>query len=127
MNDQEDSNAEEPGKDSPEPNFDEFAESVRNAFRTGGKDAREAVDNYLPKAKKEFDKGIRDIAYAVSYAAAFGTALLREIAPEPLTDVVREGKEAGKRAADEVIRNRKERETRSEAFTPEDDSGPVVV
>lgn len=132
MNDQEDPNTEDPNAEEPkkgptDPNFDDFAESVRNAFRTGGKDAREAVDNYLPKAKEEFGKGIHDVAYAVSYAAAFGTALLREIAPEPLTDGVREGKEAGQRAADEVIRNRKEREERGETYTPEDDPGPVAV
>jgi len=127
MNDQEDSNTEEPKQDSTNPQFDDFAESVRNAFRTGGKDAREAVEKNIPKAKEECVKGIHDVAYAVSYAATFGTALLREIAPEPLTAGVREGKEAGQRAADEVIRNRQERESRSGKFTPDDDPNPVAV
>lgn len=128
MNDHEDSQNEKSDSERGQKQFDDFARSVRDAVKNGGKDARDAVEKHIPKAREDFSKGVHDIAYAFSYAATFGTALLREFAPEPLTDGVREGKEAGQRAADEVVRNRKEREARESKFTPgDDDSEPVMV
>src|SRR5690606_25767174 len=105
MNDNEESQTEDSNEKPPKPPFGDFAESLRDALKTGSEDARKAVEENLPKAKEGLEKGIHDVAYAVSYVAAFGTALAREFAPEPLTEGVREGKEAGRRAADEVVRN----------------------
>lgn len=127
MNDNDESQTEEPEDKTAKAPFEDFADSLRDAVKTGGKDARNAVEENLPKAKENFEKGVHDVAYALSYVAAFGTALIREIAPEPLTEGVREGKEAGRRAADEVVRNRKEREARESKFTPDDDPGSVPV
>lgn len=128
MNDNEESQAEDNNKENPpKPPFEEFSQSIRDALKTGGEDARKAVEENMPKAKESFEKGIHDVAYAVAYVASFGTALAREFAPDPLTEGVREGKEAGRRAADEVVRNRKEREERESRFDSDDDAEPVMV
>jgi hypothetical protein len=106
--------------------FQNFSRSLRDALQNGGNDARRMFDEEFPKAKEEFAKGVHDVAYAVAYAAAFGGALLREITPEPLKNGVREGTASGQRAAEEVLRQRREKAER-EANTSLFDDEPFVV
>jgi hypothetical protein len=52
------------------------------------------------------------VAYAVGYAATFGAALLREATPDSLREGLRNGAASGRKAADEVMRQRRERAER---------------
>lgn len=114
----------------------DFTRSVEDAFRNGAKDAKEAFDKAIPKAKEDLSRGVHDLAYALSYAATFGTELLKEVTPENVVEGIREGKDAGKRAADEIIRERKARREREERQSSTesgdgpgaaDDSEPILV
>ncbi len=66
----------------------------------------------MPKVKSEFAKGLHDVAYAVGYAATFGAAIVREATPDALRDGLRAGAASGRRAADEVVRQRREKAER---------------
>lgn len=102
----------------------EFTESIEDALKRGAKDAKKTFDEVYPRAKEEFAKGIHDVAYAFAYATAFGGALLREVTPDNLRDGFREGSAAGQRAAEDVIRERRERAERHEASAATDDETP---
>jgi hypothetical protein len=91
---------------------------IRDAFENGGRDARRAFDEALPRVKEDFAKGLHDIAYTVAYAAAFGGAVIREITPENLKDGVRDGARSGQRAAGEMMRQRREKAEREARETP---------
>lgn len=105
--------------------FANFSESVRNAMQNGGRDARRAFDEALPKAKEDLTKGIHDLAYALAYAAAFSGAIAREITPDTLKDGLRDGATSGKRAGEEMLRQRRERAAREACKTPPADSDQV--
>tara|TARA_R110000850_G_scaffold62777_16_gene142532 strand:+ start:2344 stop:2763 length:420 start_codon:yes stop_codon:yes gene_type:complete len=89
--------------------FDDFAKSLQDAVKTGRTDARKAFEKAMPRAKEDLSRGAHDLAYAVAYATAFGTALIKEITPDNLSEGFKEGTDAGKRAAEEVIRTRREK------------------
>ncbi len=95
--------------------LDELSETLTEAIKKGGRDARRAFDEGFPKAKQDFVKGIHDVAYALAYAAAFGAGIAREITPDALREGLREGAASGRRAADEAIRQRRERAARESA------------
>ena len=59
--------------------FEDFGKSVQDAFRTGSEDARKAFEEAIPKAKEDLAQGVHDVAYAVAYASAFGSSLLKEL------------------------------------------------
>lgn len=95
--------------------LDDLSRTLTEAIQKGGRDARRAFDEGLPKMKSEFSKGLHDAAYAVAYVATFGAALAREATPDALRDGLRQGAASGRRAAEEVMRQRREkaeRETR---------------
>lgn len=92
--------------------LDELSESLTEAIKKGGRDAKRAFDEGFPKARQDFAKGLHDVAYSLAYAGAFGAALLREITPDALRDGFREGAASGRRAADEAIRQRREKAAR---------------
>lgn len=115
-----------------EPTKRDFTESVEDAFKTGAEDAKEAFEKAIPKAKEDIAKGVHDLAYAVSYAAIFGTELLKEITPENILDGLRDGSNAGRKAAEEVVRERKEKAERDKGSNEHggdsiDDAEPVIV
>lgn len=105
------------GSSTPDP-FRDIPGTIRDAFENGGRDARRAFDEALPKAKEDFAKGLHDIAYTVAYAAAFGGALIREITPENLKEGIRDGARTGQRAAEEMVRQRREKAERQSRETP---------
>ena len=90
----------------------DVASTIRNAFENGGRDARRVFDETLPKAKADFAKGLHDVAYTLAYATAFGGALLREMTPDHLKEGIRDGARTGQRAAEEMMRQRRERAER---------------
>lgn len=92
--------------------LDELSETLTEAIKKGGRDAKRAFDEGFPKAKQEFVKGIHDVAYTLAYAAAFGAGIVREITPDALRDGLREGAVSGRRAAEEAIRRQRERAER---------------
>jgi len=92
--------------------LDDLSRTLTEAIQKGGRDARRKFDETMPRAKREFAKGVHDLAYGVAYAATFGSALLREFTPESLRDGLREGAASGRRAADEVMRQRREKAER---------------
>ncbi len=102
--------------------FEDFSKSIHDAFRTGSEDARKAFDKAIPQARKDLAQGVHDITYAFAYASSFGAALVKEITPDTVSDGFREGSAAGKQAADEVIRKRRER-SESQAHSEEPDLG----
>lgn len=108
------------------PDFDGFAKSVQDAVETGKKDAKKLFDENLPKVKEEVSKGVHDVAYALAYASAFTGALIREVAPDNLVDGLRDGASAGQRAAEEVVRNRREKSA-SEPEASDNEVGSVPV
>jgi hypothetical protein len=98
--------------------LDELSNTLTEAILKGGRDAKRAFDEGMPKVKGEFAKGLHDVAYAVGYAATFGAALLREATPDSLREGLRNGAASGRKAADEVMRQRREkaeREAKAEA------------
>lgn len=92
--------------------LDDLSRSLTEAIQRGGRDARRKFEESMPKAKEEFGKGVHDLAYAIAYAATFGSSLLREVTPDSLRDGLREGAASGRRAADEVMRQRREKAER---------------
>lgn len=118
-------NAEDPAAESrgsggspPRDPFRDIPHTIRDAFENGGRDARRAFEDALPKAKEDFSKGIHDVAYTFAYAAAFSGAVIREITPENLKDGIREGSRSGQRAAEEMMRQRREKAGREARETP---------
>ncbi len=107
----------EPGSERTE-SFDDISKAVKDAFKTGSEDARKAFEKAVPQAKDDITRGVHDIAYAIAYATAFGGELLKEITPENINRGFSEGSEAGRRAAGEVVKQRREREANQED-TPE--------
>jgi len=105
--------------------FEDFGKSVQDAFRTGGEDARKAFEKAIPKAKEDLAQGVHDVAYAVAYASAFGAALLKELTPDTLCDGFKEGTDAGRKAAETIIRDRKARTERRKAEADSTDPGDV--
>lgn len=95
--------------------LDELSETLTEAIKKGGRDARRAFDEGLPKAKQEFVKGLHDVAYTLAYAAAFGAGIVREITPDALREGLRDGAASGRRAAEEAIRRQRERAEREAA------------
>ena len=116
-----------PSHDSKSDPFAHFSESVRKAFQNGGRDARRAFDEALPKAKDDLARGINDLAYALAYVTAFGGALAREITPDTMKDSLRDGTSSGKRSAEEMIRQRREKAERTARETPTTDGDPVTA
>lgn len=106
--------------------FDEFVRSTRDAIRTGIDDARETVQNNYPKVKEDFAKGVRDVAYAVAYAGAFGVTLLKELTPDTIRNGAREGSDAGSKAATEFVQKQRDTST-SEEPVDEGDSSPQMA
>jgi hypothetical protein len=92
--------------------LDELSNTLTEAILKGGRDAKRAFDEGMPKVKGEFAKGLHDVAYAVGYAATFGAALLREATPDSLREGLRNGAASGRKAADEVMRQRREKAER---------------
>ena len=111
-------------QDSPSPNpepaapkstqekLDELSNTLTEAILKGGRDAKRTFEEGMPKVKSEFAKGLHDVAYAVGYAATFGATLMREATPDALRDGLRNGAASGRKAADEVMRQRRERAER---------------
>lgn len=102
----------------------DFTKTVEDAFRSGAEDAKKAFEKAIPKAKDDISKGVHDVAYAVSYAAIFGTELLKEFTPDNILDGLREGSNAGRRAAEEIVRERKEKAEREQRAGESDDASP---
>lgn len=94
-----------------------FKDKASEAFKSGSKDARESFEQSFPKAKEEFSKGINDASYAIGYAVSFGTTLIKEFTPETINEGFERGRQAGTRAADEVIQHRRANHT---GDTPEE-------
>lgn len=107
--------------------FEDLGQSIRDAFKSGSRDARKTVEEALPKVKSEFSRGVHDLAYAVAYATSFGAALVDEITPDNVKEGFREGSQAGKRAAEDVVRNQKERAAREGTDPSTDEGEPVIV
>lgn len=95
--------------------FEDLASAFKEAARKGRTDAKQAFEQAVPKLKQDFNKGAHDLAYAVSFAAAFGYEILRELTPDTLANGAREGQEAGRRAANDAIRRQRERQAREAA------------
>ncbi len=98
--------------------LDDLSRTLTEAILKGGRDARRAFEDGMPKVKSEFSKGLHDVAYALAYATTFGAALVREATPDSLRDGLRQGAASGRRAAEEVVRQRREKAER-EAREPE--------
>lgn len=94
---------------------EELIDSVKRAFRSTCEDAKDAVDRAIPAAKDDFSKGLRDLAYGIAYAGAFGSALVREWTPDSVQDGFAEGREDGRDAAEAFVRKRR---TKAEEPTP---------
>jgi len=108
--------------------FRDLGDSVKRAFQAGTSDARKAAKDAVPQARQEFEKGLHDIAYGVTYLASFGVALAREITPEPVNSGFREGSEAGRKAAENLMEKRRQEEEKSSADeSPTDPSEAVPV
>jgi hypothetical protein len=90
----------------------ELSNTLTEAILKGGRDAKRAFEDGMPKVKSEFAKGLHDVAYAVGYAATFGATLVREATPDALRDGLRAGAASGRKAADEVMRQRREKAER---------------
>lgn len=105
----------EPAPKTTQEKLDELSNTLTEAILKGGRDAKRAFDNGMPKVKSEFAKGLHDVAYAVGYAATFGAAIVREATPDALRDGLRAGAASGRRAADEVMRQRREKAEREAA------------
>lgn len=119
------SDSQDPTSQGPEPQaprstqekLDELSRTLTEAILKGGRDARRAFGEGMPKVKSEFSKGLHDVAYAVGYAATFGASLMKEATPDALRDGLRAGATSGRKAAEEVMRQRREkaeREARSD-------------
>lgn len=121
----EDSEAEKVSEDTSRP-FEDFGKSVQNAFRTGSEDARKAFEEAIPKAKEDLAQGVHEVAYAVAYASAFGSSLLKELTPDTLCDGFKEGTDAGRKAAETIIRDRKDRAERRKAAGESSDPGDAT-
>lgn len=106
-------------------NFDGFTKAVEDAVKNGRNDAKKLFEEALPKAKEDLSKGVHDLAYALAYATVFTGTMIREVAPESLVEGLREGTSAGRRAAEESVRQRRERQER-EATNPTGDAGNEV-
>lgn len=100
--------------------LDDLSRVLTEAIRKGGRDAGRAVSEGLPKVKAEFAQGLYEVAYALGYAATFGASVVREATPESLSKGFREGSASGRRAADEAMRQRRER---SEQAAADDSEG----
>ncbi len=110
--------------------FDDLGEAVKRAWEAGSRDARRAAREALPKARKEFERGIHDFAWGLAYLASFGAGLAREIVPDSVGEGWEKGSEAGSRAArDFAERQRREKETGASGEEPpaEPDTTPVPV
>ncbi len=123
------SDSQDPTSANPEPapkttqeKLDELSNTLTEAILKGGRDAKRAFDSGMPKVKSEFAKGLHDVAYAVGYAATFGAAMLREATPDALRDGLRAGAASGRRAADEVMRQRREKAERETSRPGGDDA-----
>lgn len=88
--------------------LDELSANLTEAILQGGRHARRAFAEGLPKVKSECAQGLYEVAYAVGYAATFGVSILREATPESLSKGFREGSVSGRRAAEEAVRQRRE-------------------
>jgi hypothetical protein len=116
------SDSHDPSSTNPEPaapksmqeKLDELSETLTEAILKGGCDAKRAFEDGMPKVKSEFAKGLHDVAYAVGYAAIFGATLMREATPDALREGLRNGAASGRKAADEVMRQRREKAEREE-------------
>ncbi len=102
--------------------FHDLARSIRRAMESGSRDARKVIDEGLPKAKEDFARGIHEIAYALSYATAFGGTIIADLTPDPLKKGFRDGASSGRKAAEDVLRQRRENSSGSttESSSPEE-------
>lgn len=98
-------------------NFDDFTKAVEDAVENGRNDAKKLFEEALPRAREDLSKGVHDLAYAIAYATVFTGTIIREVAPESLVEGLREGVSAGRRAAEESVRHRRERQEREAADT----------
>jgi len=88
--------------------FADIAKTFQDTLKSGSEDAQKAFKKATPKATK----AVHDLAYGIAYATAFGSALLKGIAPDNITTGFKKGSESGQRAANEVVKRRKERQSR---------------
>ncbi|MCB1202724.1 MAG: hypothetical protein KDN18_00580 [Verrucomicrobiae bacterium] len=125
--DSHDPSSQGPGPETPrstQEKLDDLSRTLTDAILKGGRDAKRAFDDGMPKVKSEFARGLHDVAYAVGYAATFGAALMREATPDALRDGLRAGASSGRKAAEEVMRQRREKaERQSTTDGPSDVEG----
>lgn len=99
--------------------LDELSQSLTEAILKGARDARRQAEEGLPKLKSDLSKGAHHLAYTLAYVGAFGGAIAKEILPETMKAGWQEGRDPGKRAAEDAIRRRHESK---EAESPEESS-----
>lgn len=92
--------------------LDDLSRTLTEAILKGGRDAKHAFDEGMPRVKSEFSKGLHEVAYAVGYATTFGASLLKEATPDALREGLRAGAASGRKAAEEVRRQRREKADR---------------
>lgn len=107
--------------------FEDLGRAFQEACRTGSDEAREAFEKAIPKAKDDLARGVHDLAYAIAYAASFGSTLVREVTPDNVKRGFQEGTDAGAKAADDVVRRRQRRKEEEASSSEGEDPGDEAI
>jgi hypothetical protein len=99
-------------------------DSVRDAINEGAQQARAAAEEAIPKVRAAVSDATYWLGYGVSFAAVFSYAVVAELAPEVLKTGARDGREAGRKAAEGF--NRGVRTQGSESAASTEPPPPVI-
>ena len=101
----------------------ELFESIRSAILQGAEDARRAAEEAIPKVKAAASAATYLTVYGLAYAAVFHWTVAMQLTPDSVKEGCRDGANAGRDAAQELMRNLKRRQAEATSTPPP--AGPV--
>ena len=91
--------------------FEDLKDAARRAWEETVREAKQRADGAAPKLKEELKRAANELIYDLSYATQFTSTLAKNAVPDVTATASQNGAAAGKEAAEEYLRKRKEGKT----------------
>lgn len=83
---------------------EKFFKSVRDALKRGAKKAKGQAEKSTPSVKSALGKAVYGISFGAAYGGSFGVTLVKEFIPGTIKKGGSEGLNAGRKAAQRVMK-----------------------